>query len=179
MPRGQFLFVINLRIPYPPPAGCPQTTTGVCPSISVFTMKQGSPSTLTLASGSPFYLSKTPSSISAVDYTPPGSTTAQELLFVANNFDICTPPDCIPPSPHNDSTVSIYGVSSSGVLSEQPNSPYSVAATDPVSVQAVVTNPGSNTGGLFVYVGQGAGVGSVYPFPGVLGTKCTTVRRRT
>jgi hypothetical protein len=134
----------------------------VCPSISVFAMKPGS-TTLTLASGSPVYLSKTPSALSAIAFTPPGSTTAQELLFVTNNLDICTQ-NCIPPSPHNDSTVSIYSVSSSGVLSEQPNSPYAVAAANPISVQAVNTNPGQSTGGLFVYVGQGGGVGALYPF---------------
>jgi DNA-binding beta-propeller fold protein YncE len=56
-------------------------------------------------------------------------------------------------------------VSSAGVLSEQSNSPYAVAAADPVSVQVVNTNLMSeSTGGLFVYVGQGGGVGALYPF---------------
>jgi 6-phosphogluconolactonase len=56
-------------------------------------------------------------------------------------------------------------VSSSGVLSEQPNSPYTIAAPDPISVIAVNTNPGQNTGGLFVYVGnQGPTAGALNPF---------------
>jgi len=172
---GQFLFVIDYgSYPTPgyptptltSPTSCPHVPTGpydVCPSISVFAMKPGS-TTLTLASGSPFYLSKIPSALSPITFTPPGSTAgAQELLFVTNNLDICTQ-NCIPPSPHNDSTVSVYSVSSSGVLSELPNSPYAVAAADPVSVQAVDTNPDQSTSGLFVYVGQGAGVGALYPF---------------
>jgi hypothetical protein len=170
---GQFLFVIDYGS-YPTPGyptptltspSCPHVPTGpfdVCPSISVFAMKPGS-TTLTLASGSPFYLSKIPSSLSPITFTPPGSTTAQELLFVTNNLDVCTQ-NCISPSPHNDSTVSIYSVSPTGVLSEKPNSPYAVAASDPVSVQAVETNPNQSTGGVFVYVGQGAGVGALYPF---------------
>ena len=155
---GQFLFVINQGL-YPPQANCPLSGAG-CPSISVFTIHS---TTLTLASGSPFYLSKLPTALSAI--TPPGSATAQELLFVTNNFDICTA-NCVPPSPHNDNTVSVYSVSSSGTLTEQPNSPYAVAAVDPISVLAVNTNPaGENTGGLFVYVGaQNQNAGQLYPF---------------
>ncbi|MGA8541054.1 MAG: hypothetical protein WB566_16245, partial [Terriglobales bacterium] len=161
---GQFLFVIDQGA-YPPPTNCPAIGTSAqafagCPSITVFAMKPGS---TTLSALSPFFLSKTPSALSPITFTPPGSTSAQELLFVTNNLDICAQ-NCIPPSPHNDSTVSIYSVSSSGVLTEVPNSPYAVAASDPVSVQAVATSPGQATGGLFVYVGQGAGVGALYPF---------------
>ena len=143
---------------YPTPTvaspSCPHVPTGpydVCPSISVFTMTSG---TLTLASGSPFYLSKIPSALSAIAFTPPNSTTAQELLFVTNNQDICSQ-NCVAPSPHNDNTVSVYSVSSSGTLAEQPNSPYAVAAVNPISVLAVNTYPaGQNSGGLFVYVGK-------------------------
>jgi hypothetical protein len=128
-------------------------------------MQPGS-TTLTLESGSPFYLSKIPTGLSTITYTPstPGAS-AQELLFVTNNEDICTQ-NCIPPSPHNDNTVSVYNVSSSGVLTEQSNSPYTVAATDPISVIAVNTNPpGQSTGGVFVYIGnQGATVGAINPF---------------
>jgi hypothetical protein len=170
---GQFLFVIDFGTyptpGYPTPSGanpsCPHSPTGptdVCPSISVFAM---SSTTLTLASGSPMYLSKIPSALSAISFTPPGSTTAQELLFVTNNSDICTQ-NCAPPSPHSDNTVSVYSVSSLGALTETINSPYVIAAIDPISVMAVYTNPaGENSGGLFVYVGnQDTNGGHIYPF---------------
>jgi lactonase family protein with 7-bladed beta-propeller len=150
---GQFLFVINEGV-LPPQAGCPASGAG-CPSISVFGTTPGS-STMTLESGSPFYLSKIPSALSALTFTPAGSSTAQEFLFVSNNQDICTT-GCVPPSPHNDNTLSVYSVSSSGVLTEQTalGSPYSVPSSDPISVLAVNTNPaGENTGGIFVYVGS-------------------------
>jgi Lactonase, 7-bladed beta-propeller len=152
--------------PYP---SCPHVPSGtfgdvrydVCPSISVFTMTSG---TLTLAAGSPFYLSKIPSALSAITFTP-SSGTAEELLFVTNNQDICSQ-NCIAPSPHNDNTVSVYTVSPSGTLAEQPNSPYAVAAVDPISVLAVNTNPATqNSGGLFVYVGnEDPNGGHLYPF---------------
>jgi Lactonase, 7-bladed beta-propeller len=171
---GQFLFVID-QGSFPPPGyptpsptnpSCPHvptSATDVCPSISVFAMKSSS---LTLASGSPFYLSKIPSALSAITYTPPGSTAPQELLFVTNNEDICSQ-NCIPPSPHNDNTVSVYTVSlSSGALAEQTFSPYAVAAINPISVLAVNTNPaGETAGGVFVYVGNNdQNGGHLYPF---------------
>jgi hypothetical protein len=163
---------------YPTPTAaspsCPHVPTGpydVCPSISVFTMTSG---TLTLAAGSPFYLSKIPSALSAIAFTPSGGT-AQELLFVTNNQDICSQ-NCVAPSPHNDNTVSVYSVSSSGTLAEQPNSPYAVAAVNPISVLAVNTYPaGQNSGGLFVYVGNAVSSG-LYPFEvctAVNNTNCT------
>jgi hypothetical protein len=129
--------------------------------------------TLTLAAGSPFYLSKIPSALSAIAFTPSGGT-AQELLFVTNNQDICSQ-NCVAPSPHNDNTVSVYSVSSSGTLAEQPNSPYAVAAVNPISVLAVNTYPaGQNSGGLFVYVGNAVSSG-LYPFEvcTVGNTNCT------
>jgi hypothetical protein len=118
---------------------------------------------LTLASGSPFYLSKIPTALSVV--TSPSSTNAQELLFVTNNQDICTA-NCVLPPP-SDNTVSVYSVGSSGGLTEQPNSPYIVDATNPVAVMAVNTNQTDipNSGGLFVYVGTNTqSGGDVYPF---------------
>ncbi len=155
---------------YPTPTAaspsCPHVPTGpydVCPSISVFTMSSG---TLTLAPGSPFYLSKIPSALSAIAFTPPNSTTAQELLFVTNNQDICSQ-NCVAPSPHNDNTVSVYSVYSTGTLNEQPNSPYAVAAVNPISVLAVNTSPVAQptVGGLFVYVGnEDPNGGHLYPF---------------
>lgn len=170
---GQFLFVIDEGsfpapgYPNPTPfASCPHAPTAaydVCPSISVFAMSGSS--TPALAGGSPFYLSKIPTALSAITFTPLGSTTAQEFLFVTNKEDICSQ-NCIPPSPHNDNTVSVYNVSSSGTLTEQPNSPYAIAAIGPSSVLAVNTNSAgeNNAGGLFVYVGQGIGQGAVFPF---------------
>ena len=163
---GQFLFVIDEGA-YPWPANCPPVGTSNpsnpiyvgCPSISVFAMQS---TTLTLASGSPFYLSKIPTAIAPITFTPVGGT-AQELLFVTNNHDICTQ-DC--GILNNDNTVSVYTVSSSGVLTEQANSPYAVAATDPISVLPVNTTiANQNTGGLFVYVGnEDPNGGHVYPF---------------
>ncbi|MFZ0796784.1 MAG: hypothetical protein WAM98_03280, partial [Terriglobales bacterium] len=169
---GQFLYVIDYGsyptpgypTPSPTNPSCPHVPTGptdVCPSISVFAMPQPPSTSLTLASGSPFYLSKIPSALAPITFTPPGGT-AEELLFVTNNLDVCTQ-NCIPPSPQNDNTVSIYNVSSSGVLSELTNSPYTVSAASPSSVQVVNTGL-TLSGGLFVYVGQGSGVGAVYPF---------------
>ena len=163
---GQFLFVID-QGSFPSPGtesplvypSCPHVPSGptdVCPSISVFNMHSGS---LTLASGSPFYLSKIPTALSPITFTPPNGA-AQELLFVSNNHDICT--TCTPQ--HNDNTVSEYSVNS-GVLTEVANSPYAVTAQSPSSVFAVYTNRAQeNTGGLFVYVGQGVGSGALYPF---------------
>ncbi len=175
---GQFLFVIDHGT-YPLPETCPAIGTAAasadvaatfagCPSISVFAMKPGS-TTLTFVSQSstyqsPFFLSKTPSALSPIVFTPPGGA-AQELLFVTNNYDLCTVA-CSPQTAPNDNTVSVYNVSSAGVLSEETLSPYAVAAVNPISVQAVYTNPaGENSGGLFVYVGnEDPNGGHLYPF---------------
>jgi hypothetical protein len=115
-----------------------------------------------LASGSPFYLSKVPTALAPITFTP-ASGTAQEILFVTNNHDICTT-GCSPLN--NDNTVSVYTVSSSGVLTEQANSPYAIAATDPISIFPVNTSiAGQNVGGLFVYVGnEDPNGGHIYPF---------------
>jgi hypothetical protein len=178
---GQFLFVIDQGV-YPQPLTCPAIGTAVnsaadatnflgCPSISVFTMAAGSLTPVSQSSiyQSPFFLSKTPSALSPITFTASG--TSQELLFATNNYDLCTI-DCLQPgatnpapgTPNND-TVSVYALSSSGVLTEQPNSPYPVSAQNPISLLAVNTNiAGQATGGVFVYVGQGAGAGAVYPF---------------
>jgi hypothetical protein len=176
---GQFLFVID-HGSYPEPLTCPAIGTAAssadvastyagCPSISVLAMPKPPSTTLTFVSQSstyqsPFFLSKTPSALSAITFTPPGGA-AQELLFVSNNYDLCTVA-CSPQTAPNDNTVSVYSVSSSGVLSEQPFSPYAVAAVNPISVQAVYTNPaGENSGGLFVYVGnEDPNGGHLYPF---------------
>ncbi len=163
---GQFLFVIDegseptLSNQYL--SNCPQAPTSqtdVCPSITVFTMQSGSGSTsLTLASGSPLYLSKIPSALSAITFTPPGGT-GQELLFVTSNHDLNT-------AEGDDNTVDVYAVDPSGTLTE-PNPPYIISAIDPISVLAVNTLPAgeTTTGGLFVYVGnQDSSGGHLYPF---------------
>jgi hypothetical protein len=141
---GNFLFVITAS-----------------PQLLVYSMKPGSTS-LTLATT--LTLTKAPTGLSVITFTPPGTTAAQEYLYVTNNYDYCTGSSCNPP--HNDNTVSAYTVGSSGSLTEQLNSPYAIAATDPISVIAVNTNPPSeNTGGIFVYVGnQDPNGGHVYPF---------------
>jgi hypothetical protein len=157
---GQFLFVIDkgsdpsaANCQYDPAANLPNTQ---CASISAFAMQSGSTS-LSLASGSPFPVGRIPTALSAVTYTAPGATTAQEFLYVTFNSD---------PALHNDNTLSEYSVSSSGALADlSPDSPYTTAI-DPISVLAVNTNPaGENTGGLFVYVGnQGPTVGALNVF---------------
>jgi len=166
---GQFLFVIDYGV-FPSPTYCPPAHTADpsnptyvgCPSIMVFAIQS---TTLTPASGSPLYLSKIPSALSTITFTPPGSSTSEELLFVTNNQDICVGASCTPPN--NDNTVSVYVVDPNGTLSEQTNSPYTIAASNPISVLAVNTNQlGEGTiGGVFVYVGnQGAVSGAVNPF---------------
>ncbi|MGO8986504.1 MAG: beta-propeller fold lactonase family protein [Terriglobales bacterium] len=166
--NGQFIFVIDNGTS-PSPATCPVLATAVsnstqatqfagCPSISVFAMKPGS-TTLTLVSQSatyqsPLFVSRIPTALSAVNYTPPGGGTPQEFLYVTYNQDLVF---------DNDNTLSAYSVSSSGILTDlTPNQPY-VTAADPISVLAVNTNPsGRAVGGLFVFVGnQGATTGAI------------------
>lgn len=162
---GQFLFVIDQGI-YTDQANCPMfgssdSSYAGCPSISVFAMTPGS-TTLALESGSPFYLSKIPTSLSPVTFIPGatvcGSSSSAELLFVTGNHDLLPQ--------HVDNTVSVFCVSTSGGLSPQPGSPYPVAAVDPVSVLAVNTNEGGQVtnGGVFVYVGNNGPTGNVTPF---------------
>lgn len=124
---GNFLFVIT-----------------DAPEILVFSMTPGS-TTLTAVDNSALSVTRIPTALSTVAFTPPGSTTSEEFLFVTSNHD---------PILRNDNTVSVYSVSSTGVLTEQTNSPYATS-TDPISVQAVNTNvAGTDTGGVFVYVGS-------------------------
>jgi len=147
---GKFLFVLNLGSS-PEPATCPlepvpQGNFNSCPFILVYTMTPGS-ATLTPASGSPFYLSRTPTALSVVTYTPQGASSPQELLFVTSNHD---------PILRNDNTLSVYSVSSSGTIAELPGSPYTTS-TDPLVVQAVNTSSPTGAGGVFVYVGSEPG----------------------
>jgi hypothetical protein len=163
---GQFLFEINQGSSTTPPlTGCPFNPDpakefDACPSISVFAMKPGS-TTLTLTGNvcngvpCPYRLSRIPTALSTITFTPQGGTL-EELLFVTSDSD---------PVHHNDSTVSVYAVASDGTLTEQPGSPY-VTTTEPLSVQAVNTNPvGQTNGGVFVYVGtQPAAAGALNIF---------------
>jgi hypothetical protein len=177
---GQFMFVID-QGSFPTPGfptsspsnpSCPhapntnltnQGQTDVCPSISVFQISASGTPTLTLAPGSPFYVSKMPTGLSTVTYTPVGGS-AQELLFVSNNQDVCTGQGCL--TPHNDNTVSVYTVSSTGTLAEQSTSPYPVAAVNPTTVIALnVAQEGATTPAVFVYVGtNGPSGGALSPF---------------
>jgi hypothetical protein len=159
---GQFLFVLDAgQAPYP--TNCPQrgsiAVPGVsyanCPAIWIFAAKPGS-TTLTATAGSPFYISKVPTSFSPITITPPsgsepcGTSSAQELLYVTSNQDLT--------AQNNDNALSLYCVDSSGNLTEQAGSPYKTNS-DPVSVIAVNTIPAESpsNGGVFVYVGsQGA-----------------------
>jgi hypothetical protein len=133
-----------------------------CPTISVFSTKPGSTAvTLTgnncaaLSGPCPYSLSRIPTSISVLTFTPSGGSQ-QTIVVVSSNHDL-TPA-------HNDSQVSVFLADSSGNLTEQSASPYTALAPNPLSVQAVNTNPvGQPTlGGVFVYVGSQAAVtGSV------------------
>lgn len=135
---GNFLFVITET-----------------PEILVFSMKPGS-TTLTAVGNPALSVTRIPTALSTITFTPPGSSTAQEYLFVTSNHD---------PILRNDNTVSVYSVSSTGILTEQTNSPYATN-TDPISVQAVNTNlTGTGAGGVFVYVGsQPAATGALQIF---------------
>jgi hypothetical protein len=173
---GKYLFVIG-EGSNPTPgttnpavyATCPHAPTtafDVCPSISVFAMTTGSNGSTSLSLvGTPTYLSKIPSALSAITFTPPngatpptqcGFGTNEEFLYVTNNHDLSQTP------PPYDSTVSVYCVSSSGTLiNPNPQTqtlPY-VTQGDPISVLAVNTNLGTqaNNGGVFVYVGSQPG----------------------
>lgn len=174
---GQFLFEINRGSNPNPTLGiCPHAPDptkefDACPSISVFAMKPGS-TTLTLSGNvcngvpCPFRLSRIPTALSTITFTPQGGTP-EELLFVTSNND---------PVLHNDNTVSVYAVASDGTLTEQPGSPYATT-TDPISVQAVNTNPAGQTeGGVFVYVGSqptAAGALNIFQVCTIVNAVCT------
>jgi hypothetical protein len=89
-------------------------------------------------------LTRVPTSVFAITFTPPGATAAETLLYITSNKDLIG---------SNDNTVSEYIVDqSSGTATELTGSPY-VTGTGPSAVLAVDTNPaGANTGGLFAYV---------------------------
>lgn len=153
---GQFLFVLDGgSSPLPPncpPVGSSNPTYTGCPSISTFAISSAS---LAPASGSPFYIGRAPTALSAITFPVPngvvnapcGATTTEEFVFVTSNHDL---------SPeHNDNALSLYCLNSSGSLSDlTPDPPYT-PAVDPISVMAVNTTPVvPTTGGIFVYVGS-------------------------
>jgi len=157
---GQFLFVLemgsNTNCPFP--VGSSNSMYAGCPSVETFAIKPGS-TDLTEVPGSPFYIGRIPSALSVVTFAGPGPssgttpacgfTTTEEFLFVTSTQDLS--------QDHNDNALSLFCVNlSSGSLTDlTPNPPYT-PPVDPISVQAVNTNPaGENTtGGVFVYVGS-------------------------
>jgi hypothetical protein len=167
---GQFLFVID-QGQLPPKTTCPPVGIAAnslmdannfagCPSISVFAVNK---TTLTFVSQSstyqsPFFIGRIPTALSALTFPTPGSgttpacgfTTSEEFLYVTSNQDLS--------QQHNDNALSVYCVSSTGNLTDMtpaPPAPPYTPAVNPLSVQAVNTNPaGQNTGGVFVYVGS-------------------------
>ena len=152
---GQFLFVIT--------AGNQTLVPPLAPQLLVFSV---SSTTLTQVINKTSTLTRIPTAISAITFpapasgpTPPcGFTTSEEFLYVTSSQDL---------SPqHNDNTLSVYCVDSSGKLADMtPNPPYN-PQPNPLSVQAVNTNPaGQNSGGVFVYVGSqptGSGALSIF-----------------
>jgi len=141
---GAFLFVITVP---------PSPTLTNQPTISVFGTKPGS---TTVTPASTTLLTRVPTALSVLTFTPPGGST-QTLLFVTSNLDLT--------ANHNDNELSVYAVDGAGNLMEQLNSPYTTEV-NPRVVLAVNTNPpAQNTGGVFVYVGsQGAITGAVSTF---------------
>ncbi|MFZ0480169.1 MAG: beta-propeller fold lactonase family protein [Terriglobales bacterium] len=153
---GNLLFVIDQGSSLTP-LDCPNPGGSYgsdCPSILVFNANPGS-TTLTPASVYP--LSRMPTALSVLTFTPPNNGTTQTLLFLTSNKDL-TQAD-------NDNELSVYSVDSSGNLSEQANSPYTTAP-NPGVVQAVNTNaPPQTTGGVYVYAGsQGTAAGTIEAF---------------
>lgn len=181
---GSLLFVLDAGTnPSPPTGVCPITSSGNsmyagCPSISTFTIQSAS---LTLASGSPLYLGKTPTAMSVLTFpapstgtTPPcGFGTSEEFLFVTNSQDLS--------SLHDDNTLSVYCVNSTGTLTDvTPIVPLN-PQPGPLSVLAVDTNSGGvNNGGVFVYVGSQTNVtGSLSVFQMCTAAQIGDARSRT
>jgi hypothetical protein len=157
---GAFLFLISVDTSVPAPTDCPDPNTGVfgsdCPTISVFTTSPGS-TTVTPVSSLP--LSRVPTALTVITFTPHGGS-AGTLLFVTSDLDLT--------SNHNDNQLSVFAMDSGGALTEQPNSPYT-AQPGPTSVLAVNTNPvGQATGGIFVYAGSQNGSSSPAAVSGFL-----------
>jgi 6-phosphogluconolactonase (cycloisomerase 2 family) len=152
---GSFLFVIT--------EGNQSLVPPLAPQLLVFSVSSMS---LTPVSNAASSLSKIPTAVSAVTFPAPGSgttppcgfTTSEEFLYVTSNHDLS--------QQHNDNALSVFCVDSSGGLTDKTPSPPYTPQPDPLSVQAVNTNPaGQNSGGVFVYVGSqptGSGVLSIF-----------------
>jgi len=138
------------------------------PAIYAFTATSGTPG-LTQTSVMP--LTRMPTHISALTFTPQGGS-AETLLFMTSNQDLT--------ALHNDNELSVYAASS-GTLTEQSFSPYTVPTVNPTVDLAVNTQPQQqNTGGIFVYVGNqpgttGAGGVVVFQVCTVLGRGVCTL----
>lgn len=154
---GNFLFVITET-----------------PQLLVYGIKPGSTS-LTLANT--VALTKAPTGLSSLTFAAPGSgttppcgfTASEEFLFLSSNHDFS--------DQHNDSALSVYCVDSSGNLTDMTPDPPYTPQTDPISVQAIDTNPvGQNSGGVFVYVGSqpsSAGALSGFQMCTAVNSSCT------
>lgn len=166
---GNFLYVIT--------EGNQSSNPPLAPQLLVFSTKPGSTS-LTPVSNAVSTLTRVPTALSAITFpTPSGATppcaftTSEEFLYVTSNHDLS--------QLHDDNTVSVYCVDSSGNLTDlTPNPPYATA-TDPISVLAVNTNRAgpSSGGGVFVYVGsqsQNAGALNGFQMCTVPNANCTS-----
>ena len=170
-PAGKFLFVISSGSTQTQAnnylADCPYAPSGsfnACPSISVFATTPGSTAAALTGNNCtgtttacPYRLSRIPTALSVLTFTPPNSSSTETFLFVTSKKDLT--------AAHNDNELSVFTVDSSGNLTEASGSPYTTQP-NPASVQAVNTVvSGQSVGGVFVYVGaQGSVSGSVSGF---------------
>jgi 6-phosphogluconolactonase (cycloisomerase 2 family) len=158
---GSFLFVVT--------EGNQSLVPPLAPQLLVFSVSSTS---LTAVGNAASTLTRIPTAISAITFPAPGAgttppcgfTTSEEFLYVTSSQDLSLQ--------HNDNTLSVYCVDSSGNLTDKtPNPPYN-PQPNPLSVQAVNTNPaGQTSGGVFAYVGSqqnSAGALSIFQM-------CTTV----
>ena len=129
---GKFLFVVT--------QGNQTVQPALPPQLIVFGMQAGS--TSLTAVGTPLALSRIPSSVAAITFTPPQGT-AQTLVYVTGIKDLVA---------HNDNTLSEYAVDASGNVTEQTagGSPV-ITGTVPAAASPVFTQAND----LFVYVTDG------------------------
>lgn len=126
---GKFLFVVTQG-----------NQPALPPQLIVFGMQAGS--TSLTAVGTPLALSRIPTSVAAITFTPPQGT-AQTLLYVTGIKDLVA---------HNDNTLSEYAVDAAGNVTEQTagGSPV-ITGTVPAAALPVFTQASD----LFVYVTDG------------------------
>jgi len=173
---GQFLFVLDLgsNTANCPLVGSSNPMYAGCPSIWTFAISSTS---LTPATGSPFFIGRIPTGFSVVTFPAPGSGTtpacgfssSEEFLYVTSNQDLS--------DQHYDNALSLYCVSSTGTLTDMTPDPPYTPGVDPLSVQAVNTTPLESSGGVFIYVGSqpsSAGALSIFQLCTVVGVAgCT------